>query len=273
MNAFAEEFLDRQAHRWNPRTRKTNSRIVRENILLTFGNLTVDAITVKHVGDWFAALSERPGIANRAVPVPSMLMRMAGLWGYRVHNSNPCKSTRHYKMKPKERYLTPYEIARLNALLTRDEFWCSKVVAIVRLLMLTRCHKSECSDYLRRDSSTGCGPQAARSAHSVTRQAPNRSGNRPRITARQPRTSATRRSSRRTASRRVTPAGVRARGWLSSAAAATPARSASSTSASSSTRVPVRWAAKQSGSREKVCGTLRQYQRAIFAGPQGVYRL
>ena len=125
MNAFAEEFLDRQAHRWNPRTRKTNSRIVRENILLAFGNLTVDAITVKHVGDWFAALSERPGIANRAVPVPSMLMRMAGLWGYRVHNSNPCKSTRHCKMKPKERYLTPYEIARLNALLTRDprRYW------------------------------------------------------------------------------------------------------------------------------------------------------
>lgn len=86
MNAFAEEFLDRQAHRWNPRTRKTNSRIVRENILFTFGNLTVDAITVKHVGDWFAVLSERPGIANRAVPVPSMLMRMAGLWGYRVYN-------------------------------------------------------------------------------------------------------------------------------------------------------------------------------------------
>ena len=30
MTAFAEEFLDRQAHRWKPRTVETNSRIVRD---------------------------------------------------------------------------------------------------------------------------------------------------------------------------------------------------------------------------------------------------
>ena len=43
MTAFAEEFLDRQAHRWKPRTVETNSRIVRKNIRPAFGDLTVNA--------------------------------------------------------------------------------------------------------------------------------------------------------------------------------------------------------------------------------------
>ena len=143
MTAFAEEFLDRQAHRWKPRTQATNSRIVRKDILPAFGDFTVDAITVERVRDWFATMSDRPGVANRAIPVLSMMMRMAELWGYRAHNSNPCRNTRRYKMKPTERFLTAEEMARLNAVLTRDEFWCPNVVAIVRLLMLTGCRFGE----------------------------------------------------------------------------------------------------------------------------------
>ena len=34
-------------------------------------------------------------------------------------------------------------MARLNAVLTRDEFWCPHIVAIVRLLMLTGCRFGE----------------------------------------------------------------------------------------------------------------------------------
>ena len=81
-------------------------------------------------------LSGKPGSANRTMPVLSVMMRMAELWGYRVHKTNPCKRTRRYRMKPKERFLTAEEMARLNAVLIRDEFRCPDVVAIVRLLML-----------------------------------------------------------------------------------------------------------------------------------------
>ena len=81
MDTFAAEFLDRQAWHWKPRTRETNSRIVRKDILPAFGGLAVDAITVEQVRDWFAAMSDRPGVANRAMPVLSMMMRMAELWG------------------------------------------------------------------------------------------------------------------------------------------------------------------------------------------------
>ena len=50
--------------------------------------MTVDAITVEHVKDWFASMGERPGAANRAMPILSIMMRMAELWGYRIHNSD-----------------------------------------------------------------------------------------------------------------------------------------------------------------------------------------
>ena len=46
-------------------------------------------------------------------------------------------------MPPRERFLTAEEMARLNAVLTRDEFWCPHIVAIVRLLMLTGCRLGE----------------------------------------------------------------------------------------------------------------------------------
>ena len=143
MDAFAAEFLDRQARHWKPATRETNAYIVRKHILPAFGGFTVDAIAVEQVRDWFAAMSEGPGLANRAMPVLSMMMRTAELWGYCAHNSNPGRNTRRYRMKPMERFLTADEMARLNAVLTRDEFWCPHIVAIVRLLMLTGCRFGE----------------------------------------------------------------------------------------------------------------------------------
>ena len=143
MTAFAEEFLERHGRRCKPRTVETNTRIVRQNILPALGHMTVDSITADDVKRWFASLGERPGLANRAMPVLSIMMRMAELWGYRAHNSHPCKRTRRYRMRPKERFLTADETARLNAVLICDKFWCPHVVAIVRLLMLTGCRFGE----------------------------------------------------------------------------------------------------------------------------------
>ena len=143
MEAFAGEFLERYARHWKHATLETNRHLVRNHILPAFSHTTVDAITAEQVRDWFASLSDRPGSANRAMPVLSVMMRMAELWGYRAHNTNPCKRTRRYRTKPVERFLTADEMARLNAVLVRDEFHCPNVVAIVRLLMLTGCRFGE----------------------------------------------------------------------------------------------------------------------------------
>ena len=143
MTAFVDEFLDRYARHWKPGTLESNRYLVRNHILPAFGHMTVDAIEADDVRSWFASMAKKPGSANRTMPVLSMMMRMAELWGYRAHNSNPCKRTRRYRMKPMERCLTPEEMARLNAVLTRDEFRCPHIVAIVRLLMLTGCRFGE----------------------------------------------------------------------------------------------------------------------------------
>ena len=54
----------------------------------------------------------------------------------------PSMATLHhvrFKMKPMERFLAEEEMARLNAVLTRDGFWRPHIVAIIHLLMLTGC--------------------------------------------------------------------------------------------------------------------------------------
>ena len=68
MTAFAEEFLDRQAHRWKPRTVETNSRIVRKDILPAFCDLTVDAITVEQVGTGSPPCPSGPALPTAPCP-------------------------------------------------------------------------------------------------------------------------------------------------------------------------------------------------------------
>ena len=84
--------------------------------------MTVDAIAVEHVKDRFASMAEQPGSANRAMPILSSMMRKAELCGYRQRNTNSCKNAKRYRMEPKARFLMAEEKARLDAVLTRDEF-------------------------------------------------------------------------------------------------------------------------------------------------------
>ena len=69
--------------------------------------MTVDAISVEHVKDWFASVAEQPGSVNRAMPILSITMRMAELWGYCRHNSDSCKNAKRCRMEPKARFLSP----------------------------------------------------------------------------------------------------------------------------------------------------------------------
>ena len=92
MGAFAAEFLDRQAQHCqapDPGVQHLHGRQVHPP---AFGRMTVDAVTVEHVKDRFASMADRPGAANRAMLVLSVMMRMAELWGCRPHNSTPART-------------------------------------------------------------------------------------------------------------------------------------------------------------------------------------
>ena len=85
--------------------------------------------------------------------------------GLRPEGSNPCRGIRRYRRKGRERFLSDEEIRRLSATLSAHADRRPGQVAVIRLLLLTGCRKSEIltlrwSDYREghlflRDSKTG----------------------------------------------------------------------------------------------------------------------
>ncbi len=85
--------------------------------------------------------------------------------GLRPEGSNPCRGIRRYRRKGRERFLSDEDIRRLSARLRVHETRWPQQAALVRLLLLTGCRKSELltlqwSDYREghlflRDSKTG----------------------------------------------------------------------------------------------------------------------
>ena len=141
MRVFANEFVRRRAHRWKPATRQSNLYLLRRNILPCFGGMAVAAITRADVQRWFDSLSGTPGIANRALPVLSVMMTAAELWDLRPQGSNPCRNMRRYRTTPRERFLSPDELKRLAFVL--DHAGDRQAAAAVRLLLFTGARSSE----------------------------------------------------------------------------------------------------------------------------------
>ena len=85
--------------------------------------------------------------------------------GLRPEGSNPCLGIRRYRRKGRARFLSDEEIRRLSARLSAHANGRPQQVAVIRLLLLTGCRKSEIltlrwSDYREghlflRDSKTG----------------------------------------------------------------------------------------------------------------------
>ena len=85
--------------------------------------------------------------------------------GLRPNGSNPCLGIRRYRRKGRARFLSDDEIRRLSARLSAHADSSPRQVAVVRLLQLTGCRKTEIltlrwSDYREghlflRDSKTG----------------------------------------------------------------------------------------------------------------------
>ncbi len=163
MRDFADEFVRRRAHRWKPSTRKSNLHLLRRYILPPLGGLRVAELTRADVRRWFDSLSRTPGVANRALPVLSVMMTAAELWDIRPQGSNPCRNMRRYRTAPRERFLSAGELKRLGFVLDHAED--RQAAAAIRLLLFTGARSSEIAglkwDWIREtravlpDSKTG----------------------------------------------------------------------------------------------------------------------
>ena len=141
MRNFAEDFMRRQARRWKPATRETNRCLIRDYIAPFFGAMRVADIARADVRRWFDGLSDKPGTANRTLPVLSAMMTQAELWDLRPQGSNPCRNKRRYKTPPRERFLSVDELKRLGFVLDHaDDIQAS---AAIRLLLFIGARSSE----------------------------------------------------------------------------------------------------------------------------------
>ena len=138
-----DEVFRRYARNWKPSTLNVNRGYYRNNILPWFEGRPIVDITAHDVRRWFASLHETPAAADRSAPILSVIMRQAEVYGYRPEGTNPCKGAKRYRRQGRERFLSTAEIRRLGEVLARHEADRPQAVAIIRLLLLTGCRKSE----------------------------------------------------------------------------------------------------------------------------------
>ena len=141
--AVAEEVFRRYARNWKPRTLVVNRGYFGKQILPWFRGRAIADITSQDVRKWFASLHGTPVAADRSLPVLSVIMAQAETYGYRPEGSNPCRGIRRYRRKGRQRFLSDEEVRRLGRVLAQHEGDHPMCVAIVRLLLLTRCRKRE----------------------------------------------------------------------------------------------------------------------------------
>ncbi len=142
--AVAEETFHRYGrNNWKPRTFKVNRYCLENQILPWFKGRQIAGITDGDVQEWFASLHATPVAADRAAPVLSVIMTCAETYGYRSAESNPCKGIKRYRRQERERFMSEEELRRLGVALKKYEDTGPMCVAIIRLLLLTGCRKSE----------------------------------------------------------------------------------------------------------------------------------
>ena len=98
---------------------------------------------------WFAELNNRtgPGAANRTLEILKHMLNKAEAWGYRLENTNPCRSIRPNRKRQCERFLTVEELGRVGIELAKlrgsEDLTARCEGAAITLLLLTGCRRGE----------------------------------------------------------------------------------------------------------------------------------
>lgn len=113
---FVTEYWDRWAPRWKASTLETHTGYRRRYLDDAFAGVYIDELNEGHVTSWFADLNNRtgPGASNRTFEILKHMLNKAEEWGYRLENTNPCRSVRPNRKRQCERFLTNEELARLG---------------------------------------------------------------------------------------------------------------------------------------------------------------
>jgi integrase len=144
---FSKRYLEEHAR---PHKRASSAAAdegnLRRAILPALGKLRLDAITRSEITRFHLSRKDTPTNANRCLALLSHMFTMAEKWGERPDGSNPCVHVDRFPETKRERFLSPAELARLGAAITKLEK-AGKVtpygLAAIRLLVFTGARASE----------------------------------------------------------------------------------------------------------------------------------
>ena len=146
---FLDEFWEKWATRWSPKTWHINGGYRRLYLKDAFADLCIDELNEEHVTNWFAEVNRQtgPGAANMALGLLNLMLNKAEDWGYRLENTNPCRVVRMNRRRACERFLSHEELERLGAVLAKeresDHAMRSLAAKAATLFILTGCRRGE----------------------------------------------------------------------------------------------------------------------------------
>ena len=138
MKELAERYMTLHAIPYKkPGSAKQDRKNWDKYVLPQIGSKKVEAVTRQDVLAIHGGLSTTPVTANHVRALISKAMNLAIDWGIR-QSTNPCVGVKRYRIRQRERVLTPDEIRRLCAALPPGPLG-----DLVRLLLLTGCRLNE----------------------------------------------------------------------------------------------------------------------------------
>lgn len=113
--ALSAEFLERYGStKLKPRSLEEYARAFKAHINPRIGGLKVRDVSHGDVERLHYAMRTMPPTANRTIAALSKFFSWSIRGGYRPNDNNPCKGLQKYKEQPRERYLSPGEIAAVG---------------------------------------------------------------------------------------------------------------------------------------------------------------
>jgi integrase len=147
LTEFADRYmLEHALGKKKPRGAETDRRMLRDVILPVLGRRKVEDIARSEVVKLHQSLAATPYGANRVLALLSKMFNLAERWGVRTEGTNPCRFVDKFPEKRRERFLAGAELTRLGEVLAAAERSGAEpppVIAVLRLLVLTGCRKSE----------------------------------------------------------------------------------------------------------------------------------
>lgn len=144
---LAERYMEEHARpKKRPLSVESDERLLRIHILPRLGRHRVADVDRAAVSELHHAMRETPTQANRALALLSKMFNLAEQWGYRPDHSNPTRHVDRFKERPKERFLSSAELARLGDALREAETAESEhpsALLAIRLLALTGARRNE----------------------------------------------------------------------------------------------------------------------------------